>query len=100
MGAPCKSASAGRSSIGGIIDRSLEELLSLRSGPRGYGGYVKDRNVVQGGTLVGRYFGKFSGAGESIGDSVLSLPRVRNEGHWWQCKVSCWANSGQDRRTT
>jgi len=71
MGAPCKSASAGRSSIGGIIDRSLEELLSVRSGPRGYGGYVKDGCVVQDGTLVGRYFGKFSGAGESIGDSVL-----------------------------
>lgn len=95
MGAPCKSASAGRSSIGGII-----RSLAGRAAVGAVGGYVKDGCVVQDGTLVGRYFGKFSGAGESIGDSVLSLPRVRNEGHWWQCKVSCWANSGQDRRTT
>ena len=56
--------------------------------------------MVQAWTLVGRYFWKFSGAGESIRDSILSLPRVRNEGHWWHCEDSYWANSGQDRRTT
>ena len=61
---------------------------------------VKEGSMVQAWTLVGRYFWKFSGAGESIRDSILSLPRVRNEGHWWHCEDSYWANSGQDRRTT